>query len=141
MPRFLADTSIWGWAASGRRPDIQEKLATRFERGEVVTCVPVALETLHRARGEAEYESLRDSLFAPLDWLTLDEAAAARALEVQRGMARGAHGNQMRPAVDYLIAAIAEGGGPEVTLWASDRDLELICEHTGQPCEAEKASS
>ena len=27
MPRYLADTSIWGWANSGRRPDIAAKLA------------------------------------------------------------------------------------------------------------------
>lgn len=140
MPRYLADTSIWGWANSGRWPDIQEKLARRFERGEVLTCVPVALEALHRPRSGDEYETLFRGLFEPLDWLDLSQAVAARALRVQREMAQTTDGNHLRPAVDFLIAAVAEDGGDEVVLWSFDRDLTLICEHTGQPHESESAS-
>jgi predicted nucleic acid-binding protein len=139
VPRFLAASSIWGWATSGRRPDITEKLAARFERGEIVTCVPVALEALHRPRTGEDYEALLDQVFGPLDWLPLDERAARRALDVQRRMARTSHGNHLRPAIDFLVAAIAEGAGAEVVLWFFDRDLRVICEHTGQPCEAESA--
>lgn len=137
MPRYLADTSIWGWANSGRRPDIQEKLAARFERGEILTCVPVALEALHRPRNGEEYEALYRDLFAPLDWLELSPVVADRALQMQRQMAHGKHGNHLRPAVDYLIAAIAEAGGNDVVLWSLDRDLTLISAHTGQAHETE----
>jgi hypothetical protein len=58
-------------------------------------------------------------------------------LDVQRGLAASTDGNHLRPAVDYLIAAIAEAAGEECVLWCLDRDLRVICEHTGQPSEAE----
>lgn len=137
MARFLADSSIWGWANSGKRPDITAKLAQRYERDEVVTCAPVALEVMHRARTGKDYEELFRSLFEPLDWVGLEPAVADRALEVQRELAQGTHGNHLRPAIDYLIAAMAEKAGEDVTLWFFDKDLRIICEHTGQPYEAE----
>lgn len=141
MTVYLADASVWGWAASGRRPDIAEKLATRIERDELATCAPVALEALHRARTGADYESLFATYFAPLHWLDLDARAAGRALEVQRALAAGTHGNRLRPAIDYLIAATAEQAGAAVTLWFLDRDLRVICDYTGQPYEAERGTS
>lgn len=137
MTRFLADSSIWGWASSGSRPDIQAKLAERFERGEVVTCAPVVLEALHRPRNGDEYERLLSDLFEPLDWLRLDDQVARRAVAVQREMAQTTHSNHLRPAIDYLVASTAEAAGDAVQLWFFDRDLELICSHTGQPFEAE----
>jgi predicted nucleic acid-binding protein len=140
VARFLADSSIWGWANSGRRPDIAAKLADRFERDEVAACVPVVLEVLHRARSGPEYEQLRASLFEPLAWVPLDAPAADRALRVQREMARTPPGNHLRPAVDFLIAAAAEGAGDRVVLWFLDKDLRVICEHTGQPHEAEASA-
>ncbi len=140
MTVYLADTSVWGWAASGRRPDLAAKLATRIERDELAMCVPVAIEALHRARTAAEYEELYAMYFAPLRWLDLDARAATRALEVQRALAAGTHGNHLRPAVDYLIAATAECAGADVTLWFLDRDLRVICEHTSQPHEAERGT-
>lgn len=140
MPTFLADTSIWSWANTGRRPDIASKLIGRLERNEVATCYPVVIEYLHRARSGAEYELLFASLFDPLHWCDLKGDAAARAIEVQRGMALGEDGNHRRPAADYLIAAAAELAGPGVVLWAYDRDLRAICEHTGQPHEIEAAA-
>jgi predicted nucleic acid-binding protein len=136
VARFLADSSIWGWANSGRRPDVTAALADRFERGQVVTCAPVVLEALHRARSGDEHETLFASLFEPLDMLPLNEAAAGRALVVQRELSHTSHGNHLRPAADYLIAAIAEAAGPEVVLWSFDKDLRVICEHTRQPHEA-----
>ena len=105
MPRFLADSSIWGWANSGRRPDVAEKLAERFERDEIVTCSPVVLEVLHRARSGVEYEELFTALFEPLAWVPLGERQSERAVAVQRALAQGTHGNHSRPAVDLLIAA------------------------------------
>lgn len=139
MTRFLADTSVWGWADSGRRPDVQAKLAERLERGEVVTCAPIVLETLCRPRSGDAYDRLLTQVFEPIDWLPFYDRVARHAVSVQRGMARSSHGNHHRPAIDYLIAATAEAGGDSIWLWCFDRDLELICEHTGQPYEAERS--
>lgn len=140
MPLYLADTSIWGWADSGRRPDIQLKLAARIQAGEVATCVPVVLEALHRARTGEEYHRLRSKLFDPLAWAPVTAEAAGRALDVQAALADTKHGAHLRPAIDYLVAATAELAGPQYVLWFFDRDLEVICGHTGQPFEAEAAS-
>jgi predicted nucleic acid-binding protein len=137
LARYLADSSIWSWANKGKRPDLRAKLAERFERGEVVTSAPIALEVMHRARNGKEYESLYEQLFEPLEQVALTDAVAKRALEVQREMAGGTHGNHMRPAIDYLIAAIAEKADEDVVLWGLDKDLRIIAEHTGQPYEAE----
>jgi hypothetical protein len=35
---------------------------------------------------------------------------------------------------------MAEAAGPEVVLWCFDRDLKVICEHTGQPSEPEEST-
>jgi predicted nucleic acid-binding protein len=140
MPLYLADSSIWAWANKGPRPDINEKLAERVERGEVATCPPVALEVMHRAETSVQYEQLIKALLEPLEWLPLDDAASRRAIDVQRELAATSHGNHRRPAVDYLIAAIAEVAGDDVILWFFDKDLHVICEHTGQPCDAEEST-
>ena len=140
MPRYLADTSIWAWAQRAERPDIREKLADRYEGGEVVTCVPVILEAMHGPRTGALYEERFSGVFAPLERLSLESASVERALEVQRELAQTSNGSHRRPAIDFLIAAAAEAAGPEVVLWCFDRDLKVICEHTGQACEAEKST-
>lgn len=138
MPRYLADSSIWGWANSGRRPDIAGKLAQRLERGEVATCPPIVLEALHRARDGAEYDELFESLFEPLHWIPLGDHAADRAMQVQRGLAATTHGSHLRPAIDFMIAASAEPV-PDLVLWFFDRDLRVICEHSGQAHESERS--
>ena len=138
MTVYLADSSIWGWANGGRRPDIAARLASRSERDEIATCIPVALESLHRARTGAKYETLAEEL-EPIRWLQTDHAALTRAIEVQRSLAHLGHGYHRRSAIDFMIAATAELAGTGVTLWAFDRDMRVICEHTGQPCELEQA--
>lgn len=140
MARYLADSSIWAWARGERRPDIKQRLAERFAADEIVTCPPVVLEVMHRARNEAEYEAAFADLFEPIEWLPLGDDAAERAIEVQRGLARGAEGNHLRAAADFLIAAAAERAGPGYALWFFDKDLRIICEHTGQPFEAEDSA-
>jgi predicted nucleic acid-binding protein len=135
---FLADTSIWGWARSGRRKDIEQKLADRLERGQLATCVPVVLEVMHRAKTGEEYERVFENLLEPLEWLPVTTEVAPRALEVQRELAQVSHGSHLRPAVDFLVAATAEAADPDVVLWALDRDLRVICAHTGQPFEEER---
>jgi predicted nucleic acid-binding protein len=140
VPLYLADSSIWAWANKRSRPDITEKLALRLERDEVATCVPVALEVMQRAETGAQYDELFDGLLSPLRWLDLDSAASRRALGVQRELAAGSHGNHRRPAVDYLIAAIGELAEDAVVTWFFDKDLRVICEHTGQEYEAESTT-
>jgi predicted nucleic acid-binding protein len=134
---YLADTSIWACANTRSRPDITEKLAERLERAEICTCVPVVLETMHRAKSGEEYSHLFEALFEPLSWLPLTSDCARRALDVQRELAPKSHGNHRRPATDFLIAATAEAATDEVVLWFFDRDLSVISRHTGQPHEAE----
>lgn len=137
MPRYLADTSIWAWSQRSERIDIRGKLADRYEAGEIVTCVPVILEAMHRPETGGQYKERFDALFAPLDRLPLQDSSVERALEVQRALAAESDGSRRPPAIDFLIAAAAEAAGPEVALWCFDRDLKVICTHTGQPCESE----
>jgi predicted nucleic acid-binding protein len=140
VPIYLADTSIWAWSQKAERPDIREKLANRYEDDEIVTCVPVVLEAMHRAETGRQYRERFDQLFAPLERLPLEDASVERALEVQRDLAKAFDGNHRRPAIDFLIAAAAEAPGSEVVLWCFDRDLKVICEHTGQPSEPEDST-
>jgi predicted nucleic acid-binding protein len=140
VPRYLADTSIWAWAQKTERPDIREKLAIRYEQGEIVTCVPVVLEAMHRAETADSHGERFDALFALLERLPLENASVERALQVQRELAAASNGNHRRPAIDFLIAAAAEAAGPETILWCFDRDLKVICDHTGQPCEPEEST-
>jgi predicted nucleic acid-binding protein len=81
---YLVDSSIWACANKRSCPDITEKLAERIERDEIATCVPVALEVLHRAETGVQYEHLFGSLLQTLRWLELNELVSRRALDVQR---------------------------------------------------------
>jgi predicted nucleic acid-binding protein len=137
---YLADSSIWAWANKRTRPDITAKLAERLERDEVATCVPVALEVMHRAESGAEYERLFTGLLEPLRWLPLTSDAGERALQVQRQLAGRFHGHHRRPVADLLIGAVGELAGDDVVTWFFDRDLRVICEHTGQAFEAESTT-
>ncbi|HVS29033.1 MAG TPA: PIN domain-containing protein [Solirubrobacteraceae bacterium] len=140
MPSYLADSSIWAWARKGLRPDITNKLADRVERGEVCTCAPVVLEAMHQAKTGVDYERLYQRYFEPLDWVALTEHASDRAVQVQRDLATASHGKHLRPAVDYFVAAAAELAGDDVVLWFFDRDLRVICDHTGQAHEPEQST-
>jgi hypothetical protein len=44
------------------RFDIREKLADRYEAGEIVTCVPVILEAMHRSETSARHRQQFDEL-------------------------------------------------------------------------------
>lgn len=136
MPRYLADTSIWSWATKPQRPDIKQKLARRVAADEVVTCVPVALEVMHRPDTSMKYEQQFDALLDPLDWLPLTEEASRRAMEVQRLLAAESDGGHRRPPADYLIAAVAELHD-NIVLWCFDKDFRTIAALTGQPLEEE----
>jgi predicted nucleic acid-binding protein len=132
---YLVDTSIWSWADRSPGSVLSEKLAERAERGELATSPIVVLETLHRARTQSECELLIENYFMPLPSVPLTAAATERAMRVQLELAGRGHGDHRRPAADFLLAAAAEER--DVTLWFYDKDLRIICEHTGQPYESE----
>ena len=136
MTVYLADTSIWAWAKKEPKSLLARTLAERLAGSKVATCPIVVLEVMHRAQNAEEYEHLLGR-FGLQRSIPLTEESGARAVQVQRELAQGTHGNHRRPAADFLIAAAAEEAGPEVTLWFFDQDLRVICEHTGQPYEAE----
>ncbi len=136
MASYLVDSSIWIAQQRRRGSYVDELLTQRYEDGEVVTCAPVALEVLAGAPDGGSYARDWEIVFSPLRWLPLEERSSRRALVVQRALAATTRGVHRRPALDYLIAACAEAAG-DVILWHWDHDLRLICEHTGQPQEAE----
>ena len=135
---YLADASIWIAQRRRRGSYLDELVTKRYEDGLIATCAPVVLEMLGGAPDAEAYARDWDFIFSTLDWLPLDDRASRRALEVQRGLSATTRGAHRRPALDYLIAACAEAAD-EVVLWHWDHDLRLICEHTGQPQEAEHA--
>lgn len=132
MSLFLADSSVW---VARRRPgaeSLKRHFLERFRRGEVATCVPVALEVLAAAPDAAAYESDWDTVWKALFWLPVGERAHQRALEVQRELAE-VDGHRASPAA-FLVAACAEVAG-DVVVWHCDPGLVEICGHTGQPHE------
>jgi predicted nucleic acid-binding protein len=137
LARYLADTSIWSWAGKLQRPDISRKLSQRVASGDVVTCVPVALEVMHKADTSAAYEQ-RFAILEPLDWMPLTEAVSRRALEVQRRLAATTRGAHRLAATDFLIAAIAELDD-DLVLWCFDKDFRTIANVTRQALEEERS--
>jgi predicted nucleic acid-binding protein len=135
---YLADTSIWAWANKVPDSDLARTLADRVAADEVATCPVVVLEFMHLARSGEGFERLLGR-FALLQSIPITHRSGDRAVAVQRELAMGTHGNHRRPAADFLIAAAAEEAGADVTLWFFDTDMRVICEHTGQAYEAEKA--
>jgi predicted nucleic acid-binding protein len=138
MALYLADSSVW---IGRRRPgagDLPQRFLDRIRRGEIATCVPVALEVLVGAPDAVSYERDWDTVWKALFWLPLGQRAMRRALDVQRELACPGSGGHRRVAVSYLIAACAEDAGPDVVLWHADDDLAVICRHTGQPHEWEQ---
>jgi predicted nucleic acid-binding protein len=136
VPRYLADTSIWSWAGKRKRPDITRKLEQRVAGDELVTCVPVALEVMHRAETGARYEQQFTTVLDPLEWVPLTEEASWRALDVQRLLAAESRGAHRLPPTDFLIAAVAELRG-DLILWCFDKHFRPIADLTGQPLEEE----
>jgi predicted nucleic acid-binding protein len=133
---YLFDTSIWSWAHNEPDSNLARKLTGRLAAGELITSSVVVLEVLHVARNWDEFRHLSSRL-ALLPTVPMTASSGRRALVVQEQLASTGHGNHRRPAADFLLAAAAEESGPDVTLWFFDKDLRVICEHTGQPYEAE----
>ena len=125
MPLFLADTSAWHW--SGRAGARWLEL---IDAGAIATCAPVKLELLYSARGARDYDQLAFDL-GRLPYLRLDEEAAEGATAAQAALARRAQ--HRLPAVDFLVAAVAEAAG--AVLLHYDRHFDAIARVTGQPME------
>jgi predicted nucleic acid-binding protein len=133
MSLFLADSSVW---VARRRPGVEalkRDFLERFRRGEIATCVPVALEVLAAAPDAEAYTSDWDTVWRALFWLPLSERAHQRALEVQRQVTE-LDGHRASPSA-FLVAACAEEARESVVVWHCDPSLAVICEHTGQPHE------
>ncbi len=137
MSLFLVDSSIWIALQRGGPEYLAALVAKRYEADQLATCAPVALEVLVGPPDGRTYDEGWSSVWEPLRWLPLGDAAARRALLVQRELAHTTAGGHRRSALDYLIAACAEEAGRDVVLWHWDSDLTVICEHTGQPHESE----
>ena len=133
---YLVDTSVWSWAWNEPSSRLAQKLIDRLTAGQLATSSVVVLEALHVARNWDEFSHLSSRL-ALLPTVPITASSGRRALDVQAQLASAAHGNHRRPAADFLLAAAAEEAGADVTLWFFDKDLRVICEHTGQPHEAE----
>ena len=137
MTLYLADTSIWVRRTRPGAEELDERFRERYARGEIATCVPVALEVLVGPKDGAAYDADFANVWAPLTWLPLGEHAVERALVVQRELAHTNPGAHRRRPGDFLVAACAEAAGADVVLWHWDHDLAVICAHTGQPHESE----
>lgn len=137
MPLYLADSSIWIGRARTGAEELDVRFRERYARGEIATCVPVALEVLVGPRDGDAYDADFNAIWAPLTWLPLRDHAVDRALVVQRELARAQPGGHRRRPTDFLVAACAEDAGRDVVLWHRDLDLAAICAHTGQAHEAE----
>ena len=139
MPLYLVDSSIWIRRARPGAEELDARFRERYARGEIATCVPVALEVLVGPKDGAAYDADFDAIWAPLTWLPLRERAVERALVVQHQLAHIVPGGHRRRPTDFLVAACAEDAGGEVVLWHWDLDLTVICEHTGQAHEPESS--
>ncbi len=92
---------------------------------QLAICEIVALELLYSARGPDDYDE-RWRALQEFVWLRLDERIGARALDIQRRLAK--RGHHRRPIPDLLIAATAIEHGAVVLHF--DRDFDIITEET-----------
>jgi predicted nucleic acid-binding protein len=136
---YLADSTIWAGRRRSGGQALQSLFVERLGRGEIATCVPIALEVLTGPNDGDAYVRDWMTLWDQLHWLPLRERATGRALEVQSELALAEPGAQRHSVSHFLIAACAEDAGPDVVLWHWDDDLAAICEQTGQPHEFERA--
>ena len=119
--RYLADKSAFEQQRHSEAADgLLKALAAD---GALCMNEIVALELLYSARNRADYDTRWDGL-TTLPWLHLTADVAARALEIQRQLAR--RGTHRRPIPDLLVAATALEHGATVLHYY--RDFDLIAE-------------
>ncbi len=121
---YLADTSAF---EQQRHSEVADGLLKALAADGALYMTPiVALELLYSARNAVDYDARWDGL-SSLPWLALSDAVTARALDVQRELARV--GQHRRPIADLLLAAAALEHGATVLHY--DRDFDLIAAVTG----------
>jgi predicted nucleic acid-binding protein len=126
VPSFLADKSALARRQTGAK--VREALDPLLLAGEIATCGIVDLEMLYSATSPTTYKALADALRG-MPRVPFDEAAVARALDVQAKLAQGSQ-HRAVPLPDLLVAACAENAG--LTVLHYDADYERIAKHTGQ---------
>ncbi|WP_293699060.1 PIN domain nuclease [uncultured Agrococcus sp.] len=127
---WLIDKSALARLTLTRESDLWQD---RITRGMVHISPLTLLEVGFSARSETDWVSLQHE--PPITDMPVEAVvprAEARALEVQRLLARRGTHRGPGPA-DLLIAAAAEETG--LTVLHVDKDFELIAEVTGQPME------
>lgn len=122
--RYLADKSAFEQQRHSEAAD--GLLRALAADGALYMTEIVALELLYSARNAGDYETRWQDLGA-LPWFRLNEAVAARALEIQRQLA--GTGQHRRPIPDLLVAATALEH--DATVLHYDRDFDVIAEATG----------
>jgi predicted nucleic acid-binding protein len=126
VPSFLADKSAL--ARRQTRAEVREALDPLLLGGEIATCGIVDLEMLYSATSPTTYKAVAEALRG-MPRVPLDEAAVARALEVQAKLAERSQ-HRAVPLPDLLVAACAENA--RLTVLHYDADYERIAELTGQ---------
>lgn len=126
MATFLADKSAL--TRRETRPEVRNVLEPLLVAGEIATCGIVDLELLYSARDRATYRALVEALRG-VPRAPVDEAAVARALEVQAMLAERSR-HRAVPLPDLMVAACAEQANLAVLHY--DADFERIAELTGQ---------
>ena len=126
--RYVIDKSA---LARWTKPSVKEVLKPLHERCLLAVCRPTEYEMIHSARDGSEATRISTWLHA-FDYLSTDDDAFARALEVQRhALNAGFHRALSLP--DLLIAATAELN--RRTILHYDGDFDMIASLTGQPAE------
>lgn len=113
-----------------RDPDVGAWFRQRLLSDELAICDLVRLEYLVGARNGTHYDELLDAL-AALHVVPIEPPDWARALEVQRALARQTGGGQRAVKIpDLIIAASAERARTELVHF--DADYDRISSITGQ---------
>jgi predicted nucleic acid-binding protein len=122
--RFIADKSAF---EQQRHSEVADGLLKALAAdGALFMTEIVALELLYSARSPGDYETRWGGVLT-LPWLHLTHAVSARALAIQRQLAR--RGQHRRPIPDLLVAATALEH--DATVLHYDRDFDTIADATG----------
>lgn len=117
---LLDASAFWRLGSPLLDDERRRAVAGRIARGVIAASTPLLLETrAGRELPPADPEEL------PLLWIT--ERAERRATDLQRQL-RAGHQHLGVPALDYLIAAIAEDHRAAILHY--DADFDLLAAHT-----------
>ena len=127
-PYYLGDTSALARRGS---PEVAQRLDPLLEAGLIARCTPTDLEAGLSSTSPSAHIRMREERSA-WPFVSMDQAALGRALEVQDALAARSEHRGAKIA-DLLIAAAAEAAGLVVLHY--DHDFDLIASVTRQPVE------